>query len=329
MTKPQTTVVTLVCLTAMSACGGGGSSKSIPIDDLAPELVNAVCALSVRCGALPDLAACKASRSLDDGQVVADVKAGKVIYDGAAARACLDAATALGCSETMQVTTPEPQVCRNIFKGTIAAGGACFSNGECVSQICDRTNCTTAMCCAGSCMPGEVVGLVAIGGDCSAPTAYCGDDAYCNFTFTGTTVTEVCTNRTAAGAACDTTQPLGCAVGSVCIPDTAGAATGVCRALPKEGESCSAMPVFGCDDVGHDVCDANTGMCVRKIAVGGACASGTGCVDDAACDPTTSTCVARGLAGQPCPNAAASCLGSLTCTSAGTCALPPAQPVCQ
>jgi hypothetical protein len=127
-------------------------------------------------------------------------------------------------------------------------------------------------------------------------------------------------------APCDSLDgPFSCAAGSICLPGGPGAQT--CGVLPAQGEACTDPGGdFACDS-STDFCAEASMTCVPKIAVGGACTSGYGCVPYAACDPTTLTCVAAGLAGAACDPQGSDCLGNLQCV-AGACALPASRPTC-
>ena len=111
---------------------------------------------------------------------------------------------------------------------------------------------------------------------------------------------------------CDAGMSDICAPGLVCLQS-------VCARYPAEGEDCTDA----CDALA-DFCDPSTMKCAPKIALGAACPSGFGCVDDARCDAASGTCVAKAKAGQSCDvNVPGASLGSLRCSpTASTCALP-------
>jgi hypothetical protein len=117
-----------------------------------------------------------------------------------------------------------------------------------------------------------------------------------------------------------------CAPGLNCLPDDTSS-NQVCRRPPADGEPCiTSSP---CDSL-RDYCDPTTGKCAPRIAVGGACPSGAGCVDYARCDSASATCVALGKANEPCDvnDPMVSCMGDLRCTTAAICALPSPVPLC-
>jgi hypothetical protein len=251
-------------------------------------------------------------------QLTADVNAGKIHYDGVAAADCLHTYDAFSCnrSEALGAT---PQACLDTFKGTVADGGACFRGEECVSRQCDTGLCSsTTMCCPGTCA--ATVVPVPQGGSCAALGSTCAVGTSCQTGAVGAAPT--CQPRAAAGQPCMVNSD--CALGLACATPPAGG--GHCAAFPIEGQPCGTPPLLGCNSP-TDFCDATTGTCVRRIAVGGACPGGLGCVPYARCDATTMKCVARNGVGGAC-TAQSDCLASLLCTNA-VCTARAAPPVCQ
>jgi len=305
----------LVLALAVAGCGGGGgSTASISVTDFWTQLLDADCARAAQCGGYSDKAACIASRTAGIPQVMADLDTGKRTFDGAAASQCLAflrTFVTAPCTFSGQSAIPTDPSCTRMFKGTVAAGGACSDGGQCVSGSCAVTSCDGG-CCMGTCDP--VSDPIAIGGACMS-IGGCVSGAYCN----GATDTTAgtCAAQVASGQPCDAATFGACAVGLIC-------AGGTCGPAPAEGAACQTT----CEDL-VDVCDfAGTMTCMRKLAVGAACPTGSGCVDYAFCNPTTMMCVARGGSGDACSATDfGSCLGSLQCTN-GTCAFPPAPATC-
>lgn len=305
-------------LLAVAGCNGG-SGGAVPIGQLGNQVLDALCARAARCGEYPDKATCVASNGKlsDMGQVEADVASGKVKYNGGQVASCLSVYDTVGCSITESENLQMPQACQTVFQGTVATGGACYNDEECVSLLCNRGGCGGVTgCCAGTCESVPVT--VASGGDCGAAGTTCADGTYCKLDSTSTSAT--CTPLVAAGQSC--TSLFGqCAGGKVCVSATAGGPR-TCGSPPAEGQACPE----GICDVNADTCDGTTNTCIRKIAVGGACPSGAGCVGYAICDPTTKMCVAQHAAGGAC-STPTDCLGTLVCTN-GSCVAASAQPVC-
>lgn len=305
----------LVVALWLGACGGG-DGDSIPIDQLAGRAMDVVCALEIRCGAVPDRAACDeiVNQRL---QLEADVKAGKVIYDGRAAATCLNAYSTFGCSasDVALFSASRLQSCEDAVKGTVATGGSCLSDDECLSQACDRSACNgTVECCAGTC-----AAKIPAGGDCSVAEARCADELFCRRSTTDQTA--ICTARIGDGQPCISTDV--CVAGRRCNIVT-GTGAGTCGAFPAHGQAC---PGNACDS-STDVCDPASKTCVSRIALGGDCSAfGTGCVAYANCDPTTKTCVARKRAGEACA-ATTDCLGGVVACMDGVCVARADEPAC-
>lgn len=298
----------------LSACGGDGPA-AIPIDELGARATEVLCNYEVRCGSMPDVAACDETFFFRN-QGVADVKAGKVIYDGRAAADCLDVYRTLSCnaSDAAVSIAGRGQACRDAIKGTVATGGSCLIDDECLSQACDKSACnSTVACCVGVC-----VTRVPAGGDCSASGARCADDLFCRRSPTDATAT--CTALIADGQPCTSTDS--CVAGRRCNVVT-GTSAGTCGVLPAHGQAC---PGQICDALA-DVCDPASKTCVTRIAVGADCSAiPTGCVAYANCDATTKTCVARKRGGEACSQTT-DCLSGVACTN-GVCAPHPDEPAC-
>jgi hypothetical protein len=318
-----------LALVALGAgtCGGGG--RSIPLDQIAGDLVNAECDFLVACEGAPDRTTCLASIAVDSAQLATlkvDVAAGTVVYDGQAAAACLDVYRSLtSCKQTAvgDLGQKLDAVCGQVFTGTLAAGSACFFSEECADHgICDRTTCTSSGCCAGTCHARPTA--IPAGGDCSnpLPDQDCVDGTLCTADAAGG---GTCKAPLAAGARCGPYDrcalPYQC--GGTVDPLTN---EGTCTAPPGHGQACDISG--NCDDA-RDVCDQTTHVCTNAIAVGGACATSDACVSYATCDGTT--CVARPGPDASCDSLAPDpCLLSLGCDATTMhCALPPTSPSCR
>jgi hypothetical protein len=308
--------VAVVMACAVGCDGGGASSGPIALMDLPARAVEAVCSVEAACQIYPDEASCRAAQRSNLDQIQADVAAGKIKYDAVEAGACLDSVTAILACRLSAPRTRAVAACNATFIGSVAAGGACLVNEDCVSSRCSFVNCGTAMCCPGTCDAPQPTG-VAIGAACTS-SSQCVDGAFCPFAVNG----SVCTAVKAAGASCTGSEE--CVSGTACLPSAAGAATRTCVVPPARGEPCVGS--LTCDDRG-DFCDPATMKCAARIAPGGACdPMAIGCVLYAACDATTLKCVARGGIGAACTQALP-CQSNLTCTN-GACLGPLQKPVC-
>ena len=310
-------VVALTAGGCGSSDGGGSGGAPIALEDFIPTLIDNSCTRLAACGQVPDKATCVAASAINLDELFASVRAGTTTYNGAAAGKCLTATrqglAAVACTGSAQVTVRTDPSCAEIFKGTLAEGAACSRAEQCLSASCSISTCDgTPQCCVGTCAPATTP--VPIGGDCSDSASQCVVGSLCRLT------THVCVAEPGIGQPCDVSTGEFCELGFACV-------SGVCGRLPAEGEACSS----GCDAIGN-FCDPATSKCAPKIALGGPCSpSGPGdsCVDYAFCDSSSATCVARPKAGEACGSSVqGTCLLSLMCTTAGTCALPEPGPVC-
>ena len=307
--------VVLLPLLAIPACQHDAGGGAITISEFRVKALDQACDHEVRCGSCPDRNACQAfldTASLD--RLVADVESGKIVYDGSAATACLASVVPKSCDWTDLIWL-NPESCRATFKGTLLDGAPCYSNQTCKSGSCGSITCPAdTRCCKGTC--NDTSPQIAVGSDCSGSNAGCIDGAYCSTTGT----TSICTPKAATGQACDAKNGYwnGCASGTVCLQS--GLEKGTCGKLPSEGQTCNLYNP-PCDS-SLDYCDSAASKCLRKIPVGGACPSGTGCVDYATCDSNTLRCIEMGQAGESCdPNQAQECMGNLACLN-GRCTSP-------
>jgi hypothetical protein len=306
----------LVVLGLLFSCSNGGDDGGgIPLASYGSRMMDANCALMVRCGFYPNQEACEAVGAPAPMSVVIPmVNAGKIRYDPIAAVACLDEVNARDCSvEAFLVPTGPSQTCQGAFTGTLSDGAECVLDEECVSKLCSSS---IAHACSGTCIN---LTPVALGESCASPYTVC-TDGYCNSQ-------SVCVAKAGPGEACASTE--GCVAGLSCLASTTGVA--VCQAMvprPAEGEVCNPTS-SSCYGI-NDYCDASSGTCVPMVASGGSCADGEMCAWYAVCDSQTLTCVSEILPGQVCvADQSPGCMGygHMTCLN-GKCAVAPASIVC-
>lgn len=263
-------------------CGG------IDIGDYQDEASDARCEYLTRCGLFPSVETCKARFEVTIPQstsIVAAVNAGKVKYDEDLAEDCIDSLRDASCSQRANLDSS----CDEIFTGTIANGGTCAFDDECVSGSCATTDCTMA-CCPGTCVATEPEPK--IGEMCDF---FCEDGAYCGGDNT-------CHAELPLGAACD--APFACAGDAYCA-GRSSMMTGTCTRLPATGEACTEQ----CSHIG-DYCD---GTCKRVGNLGDACANDDQCSFYYRCDETTMKC-AEEMAPMLLPDGSM-CTSSVQCNS--------------
>ena len=295
----------------LAACGGDDDGGPLTINSLPGAFVNAQCGALVRCGVITDVATC---RSLDndidiDPEVIAAVKNGTVIFNEDEARLCI---SGFGNScDPNRLEGSGDDHCDLIVEGTIAAGGTCFIDEQCVSQECETVTCPDA-CCAGTCIGDAPPVRPRVGESCA--DVYNCSTGYCD------TTTFLCTAYKALGQPCEDENE--CAEGYC---------NGTCTAYPQEGQPCVSGET-PCGSIGL-YCDTTTQVCTpyaldgetcgtvrcspAYTCTGGTCAlrprlgetcdvETNNCIDESYCDPATSRCTA------PKPDGA-SCTSSREC----------------
>jgi hypothetical protein len=323
-----------VCV-LVAACGNDSAEGPIPIAALGSAFTSYICGAEVRCGVVSDFSTCVKLRKWDglldplDSwrppllDLVAAVEAGAIVYDGNAARACL-AAISSGCDQSILWTNRgAPTACDEMFAGTVAGGGPCGLNEECISQQCSNPNCLASGTPIGTCI-GDTPPVRPTLGESCQQNANC-VDGYCDNT------TLTCAALLSAGAMC--TVDNQCQLGLACSRGMCGAladegsactmdgdcksignycgATGTCRAYALAGASCASEV---CSYLAYR-CDSNTSRCVLAPELGEKCVATLDCIDRSYCDSTTSRCVALLPDG-------ASCQADEQCAS-GTCLFQP------
>ena len=327
----------LALLALLAACGGDDGGGPIAIDDLEGAVINAYCNLYVHCGLIDDAATCRMlDLDLDaDESLIEAVNAGKVIYHADLAGECL-ASISASCSVAQLDRNDDTAACEATFEGTVAAGGQCAMNEECVSQNCDVPSCPDA-CCQGTCVGDAPTPRPKVGEACGGTASYNCVDSYCD------SIASVCKAYVADG------QP--CTSSSECDNGLCGADQ-LCTSLPGPGDACDLTTGESqCGEIGY-TCSATSGTCVAVGLTGDACtterdcsgiytcgASGTcelgpqlgdacnvqgppgDCIDRSFCEPTTMVCTAPKPAGAACQSSS-ECIDDCDFATS-TCTKPP------
>jgi hypothetical protein len=262
------TVLMRMC--ALVVLLGCSCSGSISYQDAPEAMHRAICEWYVRCGEAPDLGTCLAanvtnwfSASTSDEAAIA---MGKIKYSGDDMSQCVAEIANLSCDTTTQsyrafVNSP---ACFAVEAGTVHAGGACATGGECISQNCDNPGCPfAAACCSGTCVGDTAPQLGAVGQPCgSLGQAPCVDGAFCS----NNALNQGwdCVALAPAGSRCGATWE--CAYGLGC-PTT----TQTCETLPTLGQAC---PGGVCRDFGTSCMN---GICTKVGGVGATCATDNDC----------------------------------------------------
>jgi hypothetical protein len=336
MSVASSRVIVGVVVGVVVGLGGCGSGEREPVDTTPVTIetldgasTDRLCTILVRCGVVDDMATCRGQEiGLHvNADLVAAVRAGKVIFRGDDARACLNGLLPSGCDESLLFSERgRSPACDTPIEGTVASGGACAFNEECLSGACSKATCADA-CCLGTCF-GPPRRPARLGEACfPSPCA----EGFCDRT------TDTCKALLSAGAACSTSEQ--CRIGLVCH--------GTCQTAPGPGEPCDISR--GCRDLGL-VCNAATRRCTAVGLTGDRCGGDedcsplydcgsdracalrpqrgqpctTSCGDRSFCEPTTHVCAPPQAEGAPCMGGSA-CESGYCDFDTNTCA---ARPIC-
>lgn len=293
----------------LAGCPNGGD---VALEDVPEALAPAYCDLLDRCGnpfvaQLIGGADCLTGilPVLEDsfaGRAQGSIASGTVIYHGELVNDCVTSFEGSGCGvEALEAG------CSDVFEGTVALGGNCGWDEECVDGYCSMTD--------GTC-PGTCAARVAAG-------ATCADNAACpaGFGCSGGNCVALATEGQACGG-----SGVGCA-GIDLNCTEGGSGGGICRTWASllsgaVGESCSLSTGDYCDpDLACVFAGVVEGMatftCAARVARGAACSVGfpNPCPDDQSCsvvEGTMGTCTDLPSAGEDCTG---TCRGTLRCVS--------------
>lgn len=294
------------------------------------------------------------------------VAAERVRFDADAAAACVEAVERLACDQFQLESvlffdgiSAAPPVCGDVYVGLVRNYDPCLQSEECAGEdpVCGFSPTCTDACCVGACRD-RAANLPAAGEPC---TNRCQEGNFCAFDL-NTGLPTVCTPLRAVGESCVDSSEA-CAAGLRCIFEDEGqafcrerlgsgqacsgswecaegltcygAAGGVCRTLPGEGDACDLNTYPACARVDNHCRDSR---CERLPGPGEACAAGY-CVPYSECVykefDGASTCRRMAGLGEACGQVGGAeswvdCLGNLRCDGmSGRCEPPEPEPVCE
>lgn len=184
------------------------------------------------------------------------VASGRVTFDATAAEKCVANIATTNCLDD------EYDKCMStVYKGTVAVGGPCYSDIDCVNGSCNRQH--------GGCTAGVCIAWLALNDDCNSSAGWCGPNLDCDSTsgkcIATTSPGELnkpcgtgskcqsglhCDNITnPASPTCQAAKSTGpCVDNSACTPDrqcshaNLTGSTGTCAPYLPYGADCSAYP---------------------------------------------------------------------------------------
>lgn len=312
--------------------GGGGNDANLPPYDggpafsctgLAPLMPSGYCAAyadavvaqRMRCGLIGATGATELRAAVlagcDISTLEAAVTSGSVQWNAANAACCLGH-SANDTSCFLDVGSGDESC--DFITGTVAVGGDCTSNAQCMDSYCHVED---------SC-PGTCTAYAAPGTECDFGDVVCDAQSTCDTGYNG--ATNVCIRQTGAvGAQCRPAMGEGCEADLDCY-DPSGSGTGTCRRRPTRGEACDTDSIV-CD-FNSAICDydfaSDTGVCVPAFAIGTMrCLIDAQCAGDAYCDGEDfngmvyGTCRERPHRGESCANAP--CVAGTVCNPGSIC----------
>lgn len=200
---------TVFAVVGLMACGGGGGSGGITVDNLAAELGEVTC---------EKLSACCTPQEFMDETLGADtvaecqalftgfgtiltnvmqdsIAAGRMIYHGDRMADCFAAIESASCIDfRTQQSGPFPgSACEDPFEGLVADGGQCANDFDCRSEFCSGDSVDfNGNVTFGTCGVAPAIGQPCDGDDCA-------EGAFCDFGPSGQTCTALLTD----GSACN------------------------------------------------------------------------------------------------------------------------------
>ena len=212
---------------------------------------------------------------------------------------CFEQLAATTRDPTAQDRRTAPIVCAETFRGTVAGGGVCHLDAECISQTCNVTSCTDqSQCCPGMCV-GDTPPThqpAAIGQPCSVESHDpCVVGAYC-------TTNNQCAMLQPEGTGCFTNDQCDYGLGST---HSTSEPTLTCEVLPAPGQPCTDVCRDEGTTCGDPVPDCGAGgfalpgtTCVPVGTTGASCNVATDCSPFYQCDPVLHQCSATARLGQ-------------------------------
>jgi hypothetical protein len=292
----------------LSACSNDGTTgEPVGFDEFTDAFEDAICQWYLRCGVVEDVATCDLlgiERKLD-ASLVAAVQDGSVIYQPDDAGTCLAEFAGRSCERRDLFYTFDS--CELAFEGTVAEGGACAIDEQCISHDCDRQLCSEA-CCPGTCVGNTLVLRPHLGESCierrDCIDSQCDDN-------------RICAPLLALGEPCNE--------GFDCVSGKCDGEPKQCVTVGGHGEPCvaSAPTDYECSEL-NDYCDPTSNVCVSFGRTGDACDEQHPCSTLYKCG-SAGTCMLGNLVGDSC-DGEHECVDASYCDKTGSMTCVPPQP---
>jgi hypothetical protein len=322
-----------------------GSGPYVAVDHISEGYQAAECTHLVACHEMPDQATCLGSTVGSftlDRALVEQALSGKLGYNGSLVADCFATLAASSCNPGALANRISINECvLGAFSGTIAEGGHCTSDIQCLSDLCAECDGELSCCPDGVCM-GEPKTTVppALGAPCQLDSHGrdpCALGQYCASTCTAVKpIGAQCTStkQCGDGLQCDSLTTNQCAVPPLrdepCTPNGYCGEEGtycapgedICRSVGLVGDSCATGHVCS----SYLDCNLTTQLCELRPRTGEDCTQTARCNDlDTYCSIGDETCVTRVEDGELCMGSY-QCLSQFCDTTAMRCAEPPLCP---
>jgi hypothetical protein len=206
------------------ACSSTPGPLYPQISDFCNAYASATCGESTNC-ATPMAACVNEQAQICTSSAQAATSDGNRQYTAANAPACVNQAQSVYSNAVVSFasTTSLLATCANVFVGSVALGGACSSNYDCVGAY-TGTSAAGVICDQAKCVQESTV-QAGPTGYCGEPGQVCATGSYCNTAKSP----AVCTLGGSAGTPCNVTTPCGPSL----------RCAGVCEPLATQGETCT------------------------------------------------------------------------------------------
>ena len=206
----RTRLLTMGLLAATAtACGGGGGSSPLTIENFCTQKATAECEVAGLCAV--QMPACETARTAVCMTFATAANVAPRVFVPGNVPACISKTKSVYLEPVIKPTDLDAltDVCSYVFQGAVADLGACTTKYDCKNSkdICDKGHCAAQM-------------NVGANAQCANFGAVCGATQYCSTVGAAT----MCVNKGAQNDACSATTPcdatkmLTCGTAGMCVP---------------------------------------------------------------------------------------------------------------